>query len=168
MAAVLLAAVVATVGGCTRTVTGTAQRGTPEATRDYGYVEDRCGLLLDTTVQQLLGGDEIVRPYSGAVCQYILHRGPDVTDVVYFWFESGDIDRERAVAAERGATLSDTVVERRHAFLARRDAGGAACAATAAAGGGVLSWWVQFRDRHDGDPCAEAEKLLAATLSADM
>ncbi|MGZ6725618.1 MAG: DUF3558 domain-containing protein, partial [Solirubrobacteraceae bacterium] len=40
--------------------------------------------------------------------------------------------------------------------------------ATAAAGAGVLSWWVQTRAKADADPCADAEKLLAATLSSDL
>jgi hypothetical protein len=52
--------------------------------------------------------------------------------------------------------------------LARRDTTGAACSATAAAGTGVLSWWVQFRGQSTGDPCTDAEKLLSATLQADM
>jgi hypothetical protein len=60
------------------------------------------------------------------------------------------------------------VVERHQAFLARRDTTGAACSATAAAGTGVLSWWVQYRSQHNGDPCKDAEKLLTATLQSDM
>ena len=45
---------------------------------------------------------------------------------------------------------------------------GAGCSATAAAGPGVLSWWVQIRGKSDADPCEDAEKLLAATLSSDL
>jgi Protein of unknown function (DUF3558) len=109
-----------------------------------------------------------VRPYSGAVCQYVLSRGSAIVDVTFSWYENGTLDRERVLAAERGATITEKVVERHQAFLARRDTTGAACSATAAAGTGVLSWWVQYRGQRSGDPCTDAEKLLTATLQSDM
>ena len=64
--------------------------------------------------------------------------------------------------------MTEKVVERHQAFLARRDTNGAGCSATAAAGPGVLSWWVQTRGKTDVDTCKDAEKLLAATLSSDL
>jgi hypothetical protein len=169
--AVLAVTVVVTVAGCSQTVSGTARRakpGVPDPNRSYGYVDDRCGLLVDGTIQEAIGADEVVRPYSGAVCQYVLSRGETMIDVTFSWFETGSIDRERALAGERGAQVTEKVVERHQAFLARRDTTGAACSATAAAGTGVLSWWVQFRGKTTGDPCSDAEKLLSATLQSDM
>ncbi|MCV7416371.1 DUF3558 domain-containing protein [Mycolicibacterium litorale] len=164
--------VMVTVGGCAQSVSGTAlpaqSAAVPDPERDYGYVDNRCGLLEDSTVSETLGADEVVRPYSGAVCQYVLARGPVMVDVTFSWFDTGTLDRERAVAASRGAEVSDTVVERHPAFLARRSTTGAACSATAAAGSGVLSWWVQYRGQQSGDPCVDAEKLLSATLSSDL
>lgn len=169
VAAVTAAAILA---GCSSTVSGTARRADPgvsDPNRSYGYVDDRCGLLADSSVQEALAADHVVRPYSGAVCQYVLTRGDTTIDVAYSWFESGSLGRERTLATERGATITATDVERRDAFLARRDTTGAACSATAAAGSGVLSWWVQFRDQFSGsDPCQEAEKLLSATLQSDL
>lgn len=178
-AAAVTAAVI--VAGCSSTVSGTARRahpGVPDPTRSYGYVDDRCGLLLDGSVQETLAADHVVRPYSGAVCQYVLTRetGSDtgagasqIIDVTFSWFESGSLERERELASERGATITDTDVERHDAFLARRDTTGAGCAATAAAGTGVLSWWVQLRGKSSGgDPCQDAEKLLSATLRSDL
>ena len=53
----------------------TGATAVPDPDRSYGYVDDRCGLLLDGSVQQTLGADHVVRPYSGAVCQYVLMRG---------------------------------------------------------------------------------------------
>ncbi len=172
--AVAIAAVTAvvTVAGCAQTVGGTAQRShpsVPDPERSYGYVDDRCGLLQDSSVQETLGADNVVRPYSGAVCQYVLEKNKATTiDVVFSWFETGNLDRERALAQQRGAQITEKVVERHQAFLARRDTAGAACSATAAAGTGALSWWVQFRGKSDADPCPDAEKLLAATLSSDL
>ncbi len=72
------------------------------------------------------------------------------------------------LAEQRGAQVTGKDVERHQAFLARRDTNGAGCSATAAAGHGVLSWWVQTRGRTDTNPCTDAEKLLAATLSSDL
>ena len=169
--AVVAVTAVVTVAGCSQTVSGTARRaevGVPDPTRSYGYVDDRCGLLVDGSIQQTIGADHIVRPYSGAVCQYVLARGSAIVDVTFSWYETGSLDRERVLATERGATVSEKVVERHQAFLARRDTTGAACSATAAAGTGVLTWWVQFRGQHNGDPCKDAEKLLTATLQSDM
>jgi hypothetical protein len=169
VAAVTAAAIVA---GCSSTVSGTPRRahpGVPDPTRSYGYVDDRCGLLLDSSVQETLAADDVVRPYSGAVCQYVLTRGGTTVDVTFSWFESGSLEREKTLAAERGATITGTEVERHEAFLARRDTTGAACSATAAAGIGVLSWWVQFRGQSGGaDPCQDADKLLSATLRSDL
>jgi hypothetical protein len=170
VAGVAVTAVV-TVAGCSQTVSGTARRaqpGVPDPNRSYGYVDDRCGLLVDGSIQEVIGADDVVRPYSGAVCQYVLSRDSAMIDVTFSWFETGGIDRERALATERGAKVTEKVVERHEAFLARRDTTGAACSATAAAGTGVLSWWVQFRSQTAGDPCKDAEKLLSATLQSDM
>ncbi|MGV0741142.1 DUF3558 domain-containing protein [Mycolicibacterium sp. XJ870] len=182
-AAVAVTAVAA--AACSHTVSGTAQRAEPDPAdpnRSYGYVDDRCGLLADSTVQEILAADNLVRPYSGAVCQYVLSRKaphaapeaaapPVMVDVVFSWFETGSLQRERAVAQQRGAQITDTIVERHQAVLARRDVTGAACSATAAAGTGVLSWWVQFRAQdgpNSGDPCEDAEKLLSQTLRSEL
>ncbi len=169
--AVVAVIAVVTVAGCSETVSGTARRApfaVPDPNRSYGYVDDRCGLLVDSSIQEAIGADHILRPYSGAVCQYVLARGSAMVDVTFSWYETGSLDRERALAIERGATVTEKVVERHQAFLARRDTTGAACSATAAAGTGVLSWWVQFRGQPNGDPCKDAEKLLTATLQSDM
>lgn len=170
---IAVAAVVAvvSVAGCAETVGGNALRAQsdgPDPERNYGYVDDRCALLDDETVQELLRAESVVRPYSGAVCQYVALSGNVTIDATFSWFETGSLDRERALAIERGAVVSETTVERYPAFEARRDVTGAACSATAAAGGGVLSWWVQFRDESAGDPCAEAVRLLSATLKSEM
>jgi hypothetical protein len=170
VAAAAVTAVVA-VAGCSQTVGGTAHRaqsGVSDPNRSYGYADDRCGLLVDGSIQQAIGADHIVRPYSGAVCQYALARGSAIVDVTFSWYETGSLDRERTLATDRGAAVADKVVERHQAFLARRDTTGAACSATAAAGTGVLSWWVQYRGQHSGDPCKDAEKLLTATLQSDL
>jgi len=157
--------------GCSQTVTGDAQRArpsVPDPDRSYGYVDDRCGLLTDDSIKQALGAESVVRPYSGAVCQYVLAKKTGLIDVVFSWFETGSLDRERGLAAQRGATITDTDVERHPAFLAEVRGDHAACSATAAAGTGVLTWWVQFRPMTGEQPCQAAQKLLAATLSSDL
>lgn len=169
--AVLAVTTVVAATGCSQTVTGTAQRASPrpgDPDRSYGYVDDRCGLLLDSTVSEVVGADNVVRPYSGAVCQYVLSGGSSTIDVTFSWFESGSLERERGLAEQRDAQITDTVVERRQAFLARRTTTGAACSASAAANPGVLSWWVQIRGEPTTDPCKVAEALLSRTLSSDM
>jgi hypothetical protein len=160
-----------TVAACSHTVAGTATRplsGVGEPGRSYGYIDDRCGMLVDSSVQQLIGAQDVVRPYSGAVCQYVMNRQSTIVDATFSWFETGSLERERALAASRGAQISDIDIGRSPAFLARRSVTGVGCSATASADPGVLSWWVQFRGQTDGDPCEDAKKLLAATLSAEL
>lgn len=160
-----------TVAACAQTVDGAARRArpaVPDPERSFGYVDDRCGLLLDSTIQDTLHADSVVRPYSGAVCQYVLVRQDGLIDVVFSWFETGTLDRERDLATERGARVTDTDIERHPAFTATTKDSPAACAATAAAGTGVLTWWVQYRPGVGADPCGDAATLLAATLSSDM
>lgn len=176
MVAVAAVTVLMTVPACARTVDGTAQRvhlDTAERSAGLGYADDRCGLLDDRMVGDILAADHVVRAYYGPVCQYVLTRDSTTLDVTYSWFGSGSLQRERRLAQDRGAEVGETVLRRHDAFRARRDVTGAACAATAGVGAdgsgpGVLSWWVQYRAQFDGDPCAEAEKLLAATLSSAM
>lgn len=166
----LAAFAVAAATACSQTVAGTAERTrprVPDPDRSFGYVDDRCGLLHDDSIQQLLGANSVVKPFSGAICQYLLTTDEGVVDVVFSWFDTGSFDRERRVAAERGSRITDKDVERHPAFVAQRPDSPNACAATAGAGSGVLTWWVQFRPAAD-DPCEAAEKLLSATLSADM
>lgn len=166
-----VAATVMAAAGCVQQVDGMARpvrSADADAERSYGYTDNRCGLLTDDSVQSILSADDVVRPYSGAVCQYVLTRGDAMIDATFAWFDTGDLGRERALALDRGAEVSDTVIERRTAFLASRDTTGSGCAATAAAGGGVLSWWVQVRNTSGADACPDARKLLSATLRSDM
>ena len=168
-AVVAATTVAVAVAACSHTVAGVGERAratVPDPDRGYGFAGDRCGLLHDDAIEELLGATSVVKPFSGAVCQYVLSTDAGVVDVVFTWFEHGSIDRERDVAAGRGAHLRETTVVRHPAFVAQRPTTPNACAATAAAGPGVLTWWVQFRQSL-GDACADAEALLTATLSAD-
>jgi hypothetical protein len=158
------------VAACSQTVGGSAERAGPAVPgpdRSYGYVADRCGLLHDDEVRDLLRATSVVKPFSGAVCQYVLATEKGLIDVVFSWFETGTAARVRGVAAEGGARIVDRLVDRHPAFLAQHPDTPNACAATAGAGTGVLTWWVQFRPAAD-DPCAAAENLLSATLSAAL
>jgi Protein of unknown function (DUF3558) len=162
---------IVTAVGCSHTVSGTAQRATHDdgaSERGYGYTPDRCGLLQDATVGQIVGADQLVRPYTGAVCQYVLTKASTTIDLTYSWFETGNLDRERGLAASNKAQITDIVVERRQAFLARRSVNGNACSATVATNPGVASWWVQVRGQWGTDPCQIAQTLLARTLSSDL
>ena len=158
-----------TVVGCSVTVAGTPQRVTDAAPseRGYGYANDRCGLLSDVTVQGIVGGDRVLRPYSGAVCQYIVTRQSTFVDVVYSWFESGSLERERGVAQANKAQITEIVIQRRQGFIARRPDGDA-CSVTAATNPGVASWWVQARSDAGIDPCHVAQALLDKTLSTEL
>jgi hypothetical protein len=169
--AVVVVSTLMTLVGCSHTVSGAARRVTHHdggSERGFGYTDDRCGLLQDIAIQSVVGADHLVRPYSGAVCQYVLTRASTFIDLTYSWFETGSLDRERGVAQSNKEQISDVVIERHQAFLARRSVTGTACSATAATDPGVASWWVQIRGDSSTDPCQIAQTLLAKTLSSEM
>jgi hypothetical protein len=165
----------AAVTACSQTVGGSALRSVApidEPGRSFGYVDNRCGMLADSSVRDTLAANDVARPYSGAVCQYVLTRQSATVDATFSWYQTGTMDRERAAAAARGAETSETVVERHDTLLAKSSITGVGCSATTASSPGhepgILSWWVQIRGQQSGDPCADAKKLLAATLSSEM
>ena len=167
--AAVAAAIAVVVTACGHTVGGVAEpaRVTVSASEGgYGFADDRCGLLDDDSLRELLRASSVVKTFAGAVCQYVVSTDAGALDVVFTWFVRGTVDRERDVAVGRGARVRDVVVARQPAFVAQRPSAPNACAATAAAGAGAVTWWVQFRQR-SGDACAHAETLLTATLSAD-
>src|SRR5690242_17706183 len=99
--AVVVVSALMTGAGCVRTVNGSPQRvigGDPDSSRGYGFADNRCGLLVDSTVQDVFGADDILRAYSGAVCQYVMQRQSRPIDVMFTYFEWGTLERERAVA----------------------------------------------------------------------
>jgi hypothetical protein len=156
--------------GCSHTVSGTARRIAHDdapSQRGYGYANNRCGLLDDTAVKQVVGANHLVRPYTGTVCQYVLTRASTFIDVTYSWFEAGTLERERGIAQSNRAQISDVVIHSHQAFVARRSTTGDACSATAATNPGVASWWVQIRGGSPADPCQVAQTLLAKTLAGD-
>ena len=129
---------------------------------------NRFGRVSPTTadaVRRDLGADVDV-VLDGGACTVGVES--TIVDVTFSWFDTGTLDRERALALARGATVSDTEIERHPALLATRSVTGSGCSATASANPGVLSWWVQIRGQRDADACADAKKLLAATLSSEM
>lgn len=53
---------VAAVAACSQTFGGTAERSRPRVPdRSFGYVDGRCGLLYDDSIQQLLGANTVVK-----------------------------------------------------------------------------------------------------------
>src|SRR5271156_2379516 len=75
-ARILVAATTAVVaslamGGCTRSAGENTQQAPhiDGSAPGYGFAGDRCGLLLDSSVQEAVGADHVVWPYSGTVCQ---------------------------------------------------------------------------------------------------
>ena len=166
---------VVTVAGCSQTVSGTratgAVRPSPIPTRSYGYVDDRCGLLVDGSIQR---GDRR-RPHraalpqrcgSASTCWPVARRWSYVT---FSWCRDRRASAANArLPPERGATVTEKDVERHQSVSGASRHHRRGLFGHRGGGHRVLSWWVQFRGQRNGDPCKDAEKLLTATLQSDM
>ena len=89
-----------------------------------------------------------MRPFSGAVCQYVLGRpgdtadAPALLDVAFSWFDHGSLDRERSLAQSRDAEslLTELTIDGNPAF---RAADPNVCSIYVAKGEDVITWSIQ-------------------------
>lgn len=156
--------------GCSRSVEGAPSRPGLPATAGhpdeagkldpYGFVNGQCGPLSDQTIAKTINADQIYQSFFGALCYWIAaDKSGNLIDLLYAYYEGGDVDRDRKSAQGMGQRTEDISINGRKGFTTTGPTSGTACGVTVAAGTGTLTWWVQYR-KGGGDACGGARKLV--------
>ncbi|MUM18269.1 DUF3558 domain-containing protein [Mycobacterium sp. CBMA271] len=154
--------------GCARAVDGTAvtpgeslnasERGENSKLDPYGFANGQCGPLDEKTIVETVKAAQIYQNFFGALCYWVAaDDAGNLIDLLYAYYEGGDVDRDRTAAAGMGQKTDDITINGRKGFTSTGP-GGAGCGVTVPAGTGSLTWWVQYRK--GGDSCAAARQLV--------
>ncbi|MGH3725718.1 MAG: DUF3558 domain-containing protein [Mycobacterium sp.] len=155
--------------GCARTVDGAAvtpgeslnsnERGENDKLDPYGFANGQCGPLDEKTIVETIKAAQIYQNFFGALCYWVAaDDGGNLIDLLYAYYEGGDVDRDRTAADGMGQKTADITINGRKGFTSSGSSSGSACGVTVPAGTGSLTWWVQYRK--GGDSCAAARQLV--------
>jgi len=175
-AVVAALAVVAMLGGCTRTTGGTAavagSSGMPERNDDsakqYPNLLKECDVLTTDVLAKTVGADplDIQSTFVGAVCRWQAANPAGLIDITRFWFEQGGLDNERKVADQLKYQVDSRRINGIDSIVMKptNDPNGGCGVASDA--GGVVGWWVNPQTPGI-DACGMAIKLMELTLSTN-
>jgi Protein of unknown function (DUF3558) len=173
-AAVIAAvSVVAILGGCSRSVAGTAVKsGSGEPRNDnsaqqYPNLLKECEVLTQDLIAKTVGADplDIQSTFVGAVCRWQAANPAGLVDITRFWYEQGSLDNERKVAEGLKYQIENRSIAGVRSIVMRPNDPNGACGVASDAGG-VVGWWVN--PQAPGiDACAQAIKLMEMTLATN-
>ncbi|WP_182349352.1 DUF3558 domain-containing protein [Tomitella gaofuii] len=150
--------------GCTQAIPGeatVARAGTGPAGEEYVNLLRECTVVPMEAIAEAVGVLNVYSTFSGAVCRWSSLDGD--TDVQLNWFESGTVDREKAVAERLGYAVETVRISGASAYVMRPPDDPASCGAVARAGdAGVVGWWVHGARV---DPCAAARTLVELSIN---
>lgn len=161
------------LGGCGRTVEGSAQpAGAAEASTvdtDFDKLLRECDVVSQDQIAKVVDETGFVQPsFYGAVCMWDLEGGATGGGMVTLnWYEIGSLNNERTNNDKLGYATTTITVQGRSALETRRPGDPDSCGVSAsAADTGIVGWWVNYRpgSAHP-DPCAAAKKLVELTLN---
>ncbi|MGV9410124.1 DUF3558 domain-containing protein [Nocardia sp. NPDC003693] len=177
-AAALLAAVAVTaaIGGCGKTIPGTAlpaggttDDGGGRLNTNFDKLLRECDVVTLEDIGKAVGEGTYVEPsFNGAVCMWDLDGGASGSGMVTLsWYELGSLKNEKANNDRLGYVTNDISVQGRRSLETRRPGDADSCGVSApAADTGIVGWWVNFRPGSSHpDPCEAARKLVELTLN---
>lgn len=124
----------------------------------YGFANGQCGPLDDKTIVETIKAAQIYQNFFGALCYWVAaDDGGNLIDLLYAYYEGGDVDRDRRAAEGMGKKVEGTMINGRKGFVSSGP--GPGCGVSVAAGTGSLTWWVQYRSGQ-GDSCEAARHLV--------
>ncbi|MFC9996234.1 DUF3558 domain-containing protein [Nocardia sp. NPDC127526] len=176
--AVVLAvlAVTAALGGCGKTVDGTAlpaggttSEGGGRINTNFDKLLRECEVVSLEDIGKVVGEGTYVSPsFNGAVCMWDLEGGTAGSGMATLsWYEEGSLANEKTNNDRLGYVTNDINVQGRRSLEVRRPNDADSCGVFApAADAGIVGWWVNYRSGSShGDPCAAAGKLVELTLN---
>ena len=168
--ALMAVAVAATVGGCGRTVSGTAQPagGGSSVNMNFDKLLRECDVVASPDIAKVTGAQSANSAFNGAVCMWDLQGAPGGDGMATLnWYEMGTLPNEKRNNDRLGYQTADITVQGRRALQMHRPNDSDSCGVTApAADTGVIGWWVNYRaGSGHPDPCEAAGKLAELTLN---
>ncbi|WP_228796613.1 DUF3558 domain-containing protein [Nocardia nova] len=167
--AVLALAVGLTVGGCGRTVQGTAlPAGSGGGVNmNFDKLLRECEVVKQEDIAKATGAQDAQGSFNGAVCMWDLSGTPGGDGMATLnWYEMGSLPNEKANNDRLGYTTTDVNVQGRRSLQVQRPGDPDSCGVMApAADTGIIGWWVNYRPGGHPDPCAGAKKLAELTLN---
>jgi Protein of unknown function (DUF3558) len=169
-------AVMAVLGGCSRTTDGTAvvagaNSEVPrnnDSEKQYPNLLKECDVLTNDVLAKTVGADplDIQSTFVGAVCRWQAANPAGLIDITRFWFEQGSLDNERKVADNLKYQVETRRINGIDSIVMKpaNDPNGACGVASDA--GGVVGWWVNPQTPGI-DACGMAVKLMELTLATN-
>ncbi|RDI51894.1 DUF3558 domain-containing protein [Nocardia mexicana] len=169
-ASVAALAVAVTVGGCGRTVSGSAEPagGGTGVNMNFDKLLRECEVVQADEIAKATGAQDVSSSFNGAVCMWDLIGAPGGDGMATLnWYEMGSLPNEKQNNDRLGYTTVDINVQGRRALQVHRPNDSDSCGVMApAADAGVIGWWVNYRPGSGHpDPCEGAKKLAELTLN---
>jgi hypothetical protein len=174
VAAMVAAAGLTLVTGCSRQVDGTALRAggadTPrnnESMERYPNLLKECDVLTADILAETVGADplDIQSTFVGAVCRWQAANPAGLIDITRFWFEQGSLDNEREVAQALNYQIEERRINGVESIVMRTGDPRGSCGVASDAAG-VVGWWVNPQAAGI-DACGQAIKLAELTLATN-
>jgi hypothetical protein len=180
-ALVAVLAVVALLGGCTRTTGGNAVKagaegsnGSPESPRNddsnrqYPNLLKECDILTTDVLAKTVGADplDIQSTFVGAVCRWQAANPAGLIDITRFWFEQGSLDNEKKVADFLKYQVENRAIAGVRSIVMKPASDPNGSCGVASDAGGVVGWWVNPQTPGI-DACGMAIKLMELTLATN-
>ena len=169
----VLAAVTMTVG-CSRSVSGMAQKegagdggNGQDSAKTYPNLLKECDVLTSDVLAKTVGADplDIQSTFVGAVCRWQALNPGGLIDITRFWFERGSLDQETQVAQHLNYKIENKAIAGVKSIIMHPNDPNGSCGVASAAGG-VVGWWVN--PQVPGiDACTMASKLMELTLATN-
>ncbi|MFF3569693.1 DUF3558 domain-containing protein [Nocardia jiangxiensis] len=169
LVATLAVVVGVSVGGCGKTVSGTAQPagGGGGINTNFDKLLRECDVVKKDDIVKTTGAQDAQGSFNGAVCMWSLAGTPSGDGMVTLnWYEMGSLTNEKTTNDKLGYSSTNVNVQGRRSLQIHRPNDNDSCGVmTPAADTGIVGWWVNYHPGGHGDPCTAAQKLVELTVN---
>lgn len=170
VAAIAALSVAVAVGGCGRTVPGSAQPAGAGGgvNMNFDKLLRECEVVQPDQIAKATGAQSTPGTFNGAVCMWSLSGAPGGDGMATLnWYEMGTLSNEKQNNDRLGYQTTDVNVQGRRSMQVHRPNDPDSCGVMApAADTGIIGWWINYRPGGGHpDPCDAARKLAELTLN---